>query len=313
MLMANRALVLGAAGFIGSELCQRLVAEGKEVVAFDRSFPLNFINDHPGCMQVVGEFSDCSKLKVAVKGCDQVYHLLSTSIPAASNNSPRIDCEENVVGTLQFLDIAVEYQVERVIFVSSGGTVYGKQSHIPVTEDAETNPICAYGVAKLAIEKYLEVYRHLFGLDYRILRVANPYGERQPINRGQGVISVFIDKAIRGDSISIWGDGSTIRDFIHLQDVIDALVLTSQHRGLERVFNIGSGEGTSLNEVVDVIGHVLNRSLKIDYQSGRSIDVPINILDISRAVNYLGWSPKITFSEGIKRVVSFRKHTLEVS
>lgn len=186
--------------------------------------------------------------------------------------------------------------------VSSGGTVYGVPQQVPIPETHPTEPTCSYGICKLAIEKYVALYRQLHGLDGLVLRVANPYGERQRLDATQGVVPVFLGKALRGEPLQIWGDGSTVRDFLHISDVVAALLAAARYAGEERLFNVGSGEGLSLNQLVDLLGSELQRPLAVEYLPARGFDVPTNVLCIERAQRCLGWSPQVPVAEGLHRL-----------
>ena len=219
-----------------------------------------------------------------------------------SNEDPRHDVETNVLGTLQLLDKARKAGVKKIIFSSSGGTVYGIPKEIPIKEDHSTEPTSSYGICKLTIEKYLYLYWKLYGLDYCVLRVANAYGERQPITETQGVISTFLDKALRKNEITIWGDGSVIRDFIYAGDIANAFVKASNYEGEPRIFNIGGEQGLSINEIISIISKITGEQLQLKYMPSRIFDVPVNILDISRAKKYLNWQPEVGLFEGISRM-----------
>ena len=190
-----------------------------------------------------------------------------------------------------------------MIFFSSGGTVYGIPNSVPIKENHPTNPICSYGIHKLALEKYLYLHHHLNGLDYTILRISNPYGERQRPTGVQGVVAAFIDRALRRQPLEIWGDGTVIRDYIYVTDVVDAVRAILEYRGNFRLFNIGSGSGTTLTDVAKTIEHILGYGLKLHFKPAGKLHVPSNILDISRASHELEWKPVTLFQEGIKRVV----------
>ena len=153
---------------------------------------------------------------------------------------------------------------------------------LPISENSPTDPECSYGITKLAIEKYLHLYWFLYGLDYCILRLANAYGERQRPTATQGVIPVFLDRALRNDEIVVWGDGSVVRDYIYVTDISRALIKALTYSGEIKVFNVGSGQGHSLNDVIHVIESVTGQPLQVKYADARSFDVPINVLDISR-------------------------------
>ena len=214
-----------------------------------------------------------------------------------------------ICGSLNVLECAVKNKVSKVVFLSSGGTVYGNPVFTPIAETHPTNPICSYGINKLAIEKYCFLYQQLYGLDTVILRLANPYGERQRLDSGQGVVPVFLGRALRNQPLEIWGDGSTIRDFLYISDVIDAITSACLYEadGSQNLFNIGSGKGISLNELIFLIEKVVDKKLDIVYKSSRSFDVPSNILSISKAQEYLAWYPKVSNEDGLRRFFSYLK------
>jgi UDP-glucose 4-epimerase len=199
------------------------------------------------------------------------------------------------------LDHCRRQGVKRVVFVSSGGIIYGNARQIPTPETAPTEPICAYGISKLAIEKYLALFDHLHGLDYRILRITNPFGPFQTALKNQGVIAALISRALNGEPVEIWGDGSVVRDFVFVEDVVDALEAAAIDQSSERIFNIGSGQGRSLRDVIAEIRHLPRLELKIQWKPGRPLDVPVSVVAIDRAISCLGWTPKTPFVTGLER------------
>jgi UDP-glucose 4-epimerase len=241
-------------------------------------------------------------LQEAMEGAELVFHLASGSLPQSSNRDPQADVQVNLLGALKVFEAARQAQVQRLVMVSSGGTVYGVPQQVPIAEGHPTEPTCSYGISKLAIEKYVALYRQLHGLDGLVLRVANPYGERQRLDATQGVVPVFLGKALRGEPLQIWGDGSTVRDFLHISDVVTALLAAAHYQGEERLFNVGSGEGLSLNQLVELLRAELQRPLAVEYLPARGFDVPTNVLCIERARRCLGWNPKVTVSEGLHRL-----------
>lgn len=294
-------LVLGGAGFIGSHLCDALFAAGHYVRVFEKRDASRRNIEHLAdrIEMIEGDFSDARAVCDALKGMEVVYHLIGTTLPQSSNTDIPYDLSSNVIATVRMLDGCIQAGVSKVIFASSGGTVYGIPQQIPIPEDHPADPICSYGIHKLAIEKYLQLYWYLYGLDYTILRVANPFGPRQPVDRNQGAVAAFIHKALCGEPIEIWGDGSTVRDYIHISDVSAAFLaaLTSSHEN--RIFNIGSGIGRSLLEIIVEIEKGINRRLDVRFTAGRKIDVPVNVLATERAERVMRWAPSISFQEGI--------------
>jgi UDP-glucose 4-epimerase len=304
-LSRMRCVVLGAGGFIGTNLCRALVGRVGFLRAFGRrqSFPEAL----RGCDWMLGDFNDPTCVASAVAGCDVVFHLVNATTPASANLDKVADLNANVVSTLHLLDVCRETSVRRVIFVSSGGTIYGFPDKVPTPETSPTNPITAYGISKLAIEKYLALYEYLYGLEYRVLRVANPFGPYQTAMKNQGVIAAFLRRALSGNPIEIWGDGTVIRDYVYIDDVIEALMLATTHEGPGRVFNIGSGDGRSLNDISTAIARLLGADIPVEYRPGRPMDVPASILDITLASRELGWHPRTSFEDGLLRTIAWMK------
>jgi UDP-glucose 4-epimerase len=244
-------IVLGGGGFLGTNLCRRLISTGHRVRAFGRRCLFPEALDEVDWYQ--GDFCDPVALAAAIETYEIVFHLVHTTTPHSANLDKAKDLQENVVSSLALFDLARALGVKRIIFVSSGGTIYGASEQVPTPETAPSEPITAYGISKLAIEKYLAIYEHLYGFQYRILRVANPFGPFQVPVKHQGVISMLISRAIKNESVEIWGDGSVVRDYIFVDDVIDALEAAMGDQSSARIFNIGTGRGRSLFEVIGAV------------------------------------------------------------
>ena len=299
-------LVTGGAGFLGRHLIADLLEAGFVVRCFDRVKPEWITKDIDF---IEGDFTASHILAPAVKGADVVIHLVSTTLPKSSNEDPQFDAISNLSGTINLLDIAVKFKVKRLIFISSGGTVYGRPSSIPVAETHSTNPLCSYGIIKLAIEKYLRLYHCLYGLSSCTLRLSNLYGEYQRIDTGQGAIAVFCDKALKNETIDIWGDGAVTRDFLYVKDATEAIMkaIFSEYSGGE--INIGTGYGTSLNQLISIIESVVKRKILFRYLPHRTFDIQEIYLDISEAKRQLQWSPSTPLRDGITQVVKWmQKH-----
>lgn len=301
----KKILVLGGNGFIGSHLVDALIASGYGVKLFDRPNTVSLGGYKQGVEIVYGDLTCEADIAHALLDCDICFHLIATVLPGSSNLDPVFDIETNVIGTLKLLNYTVKFKTKKIIFLSSGGTVYGAPNELPIPEDHPTNPTCSYGISKLAIEKYLFLYKQLHGLNYVILRLANPFGERQRIQASQGAVAVFLGKALNGELIDIWGDGTVIRDYVYIADVVQAMLCALTYEGPEHVFNIGSGQGMSINDVLDNIELATGTKVNRRYTRGRSFDVSASVLSIERALDLLKWQPKTSFITGITRMMNW--------
>ena len=297
-----RALVLGGGGFIGSHLVAALLAQGAQVRVLERPYRERTaaLPEHPALQWQEGDFGNTQDIHRALEDVDTVFHLVSTTQPQSSNDDPAFDVSSNLLATLNLLEQLRARRNTTLVFVSSGGTVYGRPQHTPIAETHPTEPTCSYGIVKLAIEKYLALYRLLHGLDYRVLRLANPYGPGQEANRAQGVVGTFLSRVVQDQPIEVWGDGSVVRDYLYISDTISALLQVAVYKGEERIFNIGSGGGHSIREIISAIEEVTGKTAQVRYTAARKFDVPVSVLDIKRAQNELGWQPGVHLNEGLR-------------
>jgi UDP-glucose 4-epimerase len=302
----KRCVVLGGCGFLGSVVTRRLVADGWTVRVFGRegvdTWRLQSVLPYIELM--TGDFMNVADLRRAINNMPTVLHFIGTTIPQSAMNDIRFDIETNVMSTVRLLELMREHQGQRLVFASSGGTVYGITSHQSILETDPTEPIGPYGVSKLMIEKYIRLFDYNYGLPHVILRVANAYGESQSVDRPQGAVGVFLNKALKGEEICIWGDGTVVRDYVYETDVASATValLTAKH--LSGIYNVGSGVGTNLNELLDAIREVSGSPCQVNYDTSRKFDVLCNILDIEKIKKDFGWSPSVTLTDGIKKMLS---------
>lgn len=292
------ALVIGGNGFIGSGLVERLRATGHRVRVLDQSAPRTDV-DWRDVDYVTGNLFDTALLPAVLDGVDVIFHLASSTIPSTSNLDPVADVQANLVGALNLCNAMIAAGLRRLVYLSSGGTVYGDPTQLPVPETHSLRPISSYGVVKVAIENYLLMYEHLGDLDPLILRPSNPYGPRQSSTGQQGVIGAFLGKALRGEGIQIWGDGEIVRDYLHVDDLINfaATAGTGSKRGL---VNVGSGQGHTLNQIVSLVREATGAPLPVEYAPRRAYDVAEIVLDISRATAEFGWRPMINLLDGIQ-------------
>lgn len=298
-----KALVIGGNGFIGTHLVSALKAEGVKVRVFDR-YANNSIETDSNVEYIVGDLGNHGVLNEIVNGMDWVFHLAYSTLPKTSNDDPVYDVRSNLIDTIQLLQECNNFGTKKFVFISSGGTVYGVPKSVPIKENHPTEPICSYGITKLAIEKYLQLFYHLYKLDYVVLRLSNPFGPGQNPNAKQGAIGVFLGRIAQGEPINIWGNGEVIRDYVYIEDSVAALIKAARYQAAtdeERVFNIGSGQGQSINKIIDIIRQAADVPVKTKYLPARDLDVPENVLDISLAKEKLGWQPSVTLEDGIYR------------
>lgn len=300
-----RVLIVGGTGFIGSHVVDLLRESGIDVLVFARG-PERFRPPLPLVSYLFGDLSDPASIGSAVsRGIDAIVHLASTTVPETSNADPLSDIE-NLHGFVRLLQLCVKGGVRKVVLASSGGTVYGIPNTLPVSESHPTDPICAYGVTKLAMEKSLQCCAHLYGLQHVILRLANVYGIRQDPARTQGAIAIFIRKVLQGESLTVWGDGSIIRDFVHVRDVA-RLISAALHSPAVGVFNAGSGTGISINELLHLISEHLDVRTKIVHAPPRKFDVPAIVLDCQKARSVYSWQSQVNLGEGLAGVADWLK------
>ena len=300
-------LIIGGSGFVGRHTGMALAQREHRTILAGRKKP-----ELPACF-ASSPFLSWRELNMQdadwdeqIKGVDVVHFYSWGSLPSTANADPKADLEQNLGALLGLLDALKRRGHGRVIFSSSGGTVYGPLQQVPVLETHVLEPINAYGASKATAEIYLNLYRAMHGLDCRVARIANPYGAGQDISRGLGAVTAFMNQALNNKPIEIWGTGEVVRDFIHIADVADGLaaLATAPDLGGQHVFNIGSGKGTSLNQIVATLEHRLNQTLTVNRKPGRTFDVPSNVLSIGRVNQILGWRPKLSFAEGIGRMLS---------
>lgn len=306
-------VIFGGGGFIGSTISDRLLKDGHELRIFERPRVEQYrkFKEDERVEWLTGDFSSAHDVSEAMQGSEVVLHLVSTTLPKNSNEDPIYDVQSNTVATLQMLDAMVANDVRRILFISSGGTVYGDPVYLPIDEKHPTNPTVSYGITKLTIEKYLHIFERMYGIKATILRVANPYGERQRIETAQGAVGVFLSHALKGTPIDIWGDGSVTRDYIHVSDVAEAFVKALSYSGNNNIFNIGSGTGTSLNELLEILENTIGKAIERRYLPGRPFDVPVNVLSNNLAREELNWIPEISIQNGIVRTAQWMTNELK--
>lgn len=299
-------LVLGAGGFLGKNLCKELVKE-YHVIAYDLRKSAE-LEDIENLEMIEGNFIETKDFTSILKGVDKVFHFISTTIPSEDTSNIDKEILENIVPTVRFLNSMVQCGVKEIIFASSGGTVYGETGdHVNKIED-RLNPICSYGVQKKVIENYLEFFGLYHGINYKIVRISNPYGIGQNPQKPQGVIPIFIYRLFSKEPITIYGDGNNQRDYIYMGDLVEALIKVAQYKGNQHIFNIGSGKAYSLHEIIDIITKEAGMNFSnIMYKDIRKCDVSKTLIDISVTQKELNWSPCVDVETGISIILDYYK------
>ncbi len=300
-------VILGGLGFIGSHLSRALVKEGFPVRIFDKRYASReLIKDIESCVQVVeGDVERPQDVLDSLSGGEICFHLIHTTVPGSSMQDPGYDVQSNVVSSVRWMSQLHLTSIRSLIYISSGGTVYGISQANPITEDHPTNPICSYGITKLSIEKYIFLYGRLYGVDCRVVRPSNVYGEGQKLNINQGLVGVFADRILREEMIEVWGDGTAQRDYLYINDLISGLLKLKEYQGPQRIFNISSGESHSIVEIVEMLGEIIGKSPRLVFRSSRGFDVPMNVLSSKRLIEETGWKPRTAFREGVGRYVQW--------
>ena len=291
-------LVLGGCGFIGSHIVDLLLDAGHKVRVVDQS-PEQFRQPLTDVDYRLMDYTNASELEAALDGIETVIHAISSTVPGTSNKDTQADIRNNLLGFIRLLELLKKQGIHRIVFLSSGGTVYGTPDIIPIPENHPLNPLCSYGVVKVAIEKYLFMYQHLYGLRPIVIRPANPYGPRQGHSGVQGVISTFLADVLKGRPLNVWGDGSTVRDFFHVQDLAK-LCVTAAESDQSGIFNAGSGCGHSIREIINIISEITGVAADVRFSDARTCDVEKVVLDIKKAKNAFNWSPDISLDQGVR-------------
>jgi UDP-glucose 4-epimerase len=309
--------VTGGAGFIGSTLVDRLLAEGHTVDVVDnlstgslanlaeaRSVGTGRFNFHQLDVRSADLVDLMSRRKPEV-----VFHLAAQADVRVSVADPVLDADINILGSLRALEGARQSGVRKVVFASSGGTIYGDAERLPVKESQAQKPLSPYGVAKKTVGDYLHVYRELYGLEYTALALANVYGPRQDLRGEAGVVAIFAGRLLAGEPCLIFGDGKQTRDFVFVDDVVDAFSRAGD-RGSGLLCNVGTGIETSVNDLYAAMARNAGVKAPATYMPARSGELQRSSLDPGRAAMHLGWKPWTTIDKGTAAVLDWsREHT----
>jgi UDP-glucose 4-epimerase len=301
--MTGRTLVTGASGFLGRALVPRLLDLGDAVVATGRK-ACPFAPHARLSWRQLDLIDPAAPLKEILAGVDTIYHLSWSTIPADASLAPSEDARVNIVGSLRLLENIERGTRPRFVFASSGGAIYGRLKKAPASEEHPLNPLSAYGVSKRTVEAYLDLFATCYGIRPVSLRIGNLFGPGQDSTRLFGAVTHFSKRALAEAPIILFGDGANVRDYVYIDDAVDALTRAGRAENSSRALNIGSGEGRSLNEIIAILEAHLQRPLSVKHKAARSFDAPVSVLDCSLARREIGWAPQMPFEQGVLRTVA---------
>ena len=312
MAYRRTALVTGGAGFIGSHLVDRLVEENYRVVIVDdlSSGKLKNLN-HDATFHHMSITQPALLDVINREQPDLVFHLAAQSSVPRSMKDPIYDNEVNVLGTLRLLEASRRAGVEKIVYSSTGGALYGEPEEVPCRDDAPVTPVSPYGMSKYMGEQYLQFYARQYRQNFTTLRYGNVYGPRQDPHGEAGVVAIFVSGMLHGQRPRIFGDGNQARDFISVEDVVDAN-MAAIHRGHRKSLNIGTGQLTSVNELYGILREITGYRWEAEHGPSRAGDVYRISLDSSLAQEELGWAPKVDLAEGLARTVEYLRENAQL-
>lgn len=298
-----KCLILGGDGFLGSHLVDDLLKRGYDVRVFGRiknNKTKNLQHVKKDIEIISGDFANVQDVKKALKKIDYVFHLISASTPASSLQKPKEEIELNVLSAINLLQLCVKSNIKKIIFPSSGGSIYGNFPKGKASEEDVLNPISPHAIGKMFIEQFFNYYHFHYKLDYVIYRISNIYGERQLGKKQQGIIPTILNKAIKGEAIEIYGN--TIRDYIYVKDVTAFIASNFNKKQKYKFYNLGSGKGIALTDLLDIISKQTKLKIRTKILKRRPIDIARIILDTTRVREEFDFIQKTTLKMGIKKM-----------
>lgn len=311
----KRVLLLAGNGFIGTAIQEKLNKEIdiESIIVIDekiKRFKNNICNK---VILINNSINDTSKISEVINNykITHVIYLYSATIPATSNSMIDVDIKHNLLNFIKILDILIKSNIKKFIYASSGGAIYGNVKQNLITENVCSSPTSSYGIIKHTCEQYLSLYNKLYGFNSISLRISNPFGPRQDPSSKQGVIAKFVHNTLKNNTLEIWGDGETIKDYVFIEDVAEAFVKSLDNSYTGKI-NIGSGYGTSINDLIFTLEKILLKKIEKKYISQKSYDIRKNILSIHTAKVHLKWEPSTHLDDAILKTINWQKEYYEL-
>jgi UDP-glucose 4-epimerase len=304
-----KTLVTGGAGFIGSNLVTQLLADGHQVTALDNlssGYRTN-LDPFPEVHFIEGDIRDESAVAEAVKGTEVVFHLAASVGNKRSIDHPLLDADINVMGTIKVLEAARKAGVRKIVASSSAG-IFGELKSLPIKEDHPVEPDTPYGSSKLCMEKECLAYAKLYDIEAVCLRYFNVYGPNQRFDAYGNVIPIFAFKMLRGETLTIFGDGNQTRDFLNVRDVVQANVKAAMAHGVSGAYNTGSGDRITINDLVKLLQDVSGIKPRVEHGPLRAGDVRDSLADITAAHTAFGFTPTVTLEDGLAKYMAWAKY-----
>jgi len=301
-----RILVTGGAGFIGSHIVDNLIEQKHEVVIIDNLITgqknlinpqATFYNEDIINFEKVNEIIEKHKIET-------VCHQAAQLDVRKSVENPQFDAQVNIIGTINIFEASRKNGVKKVVFASSGGAIYGDTEIIPTPESSLEKPISPYGIAKLVMEKYAYYYKHTYGIDYTALRYSNVYGPRQNSHGEAGVIAIFTEKMLKNEQCYIYGDGENTRDFVYVQDVVNAN-LKAIFEGLSGEYNICTSKQSSINQIFDILSKLTNTKITKQFKDAKLGEQKHSCLSFEKISKEANWQPQTELEQGLVRTVGY--------
>jgi UDP-glucose 4-epimerase len=299
-------LVTGGAGFIGSHVVNAFIEDGHEVVIIDDLSTGRQSNLNPAARFYQVDIRDPHLEEIfRIEKPDVISHHAAQMDVRRSVAEPLFDADVNILGSLKLIEYAKKYPVKKFIYISTGGAVYGEPEYLPCDENHPINPICQYGASKHTVEHYLYMYHVNYGLKYTVLRYPNVYGPRQDPHGEAGVVAIFCGKMLAGEPVTINGDGEQTRDYVYVGDCARANVMVADENQASGIYNLGTGKGTSVNEIFAGLRDIIGYQLAPVYGPAKVGETRFIYLSADKAAQELGWQPTIPLAEGLRKTVDY--------